>query len=183
MSPTSGIPGGYSQETLESLAKVAKNQKVNAVIIESNFGDGMFTELLKPIMTKVYPVSMEEVRHSIQKEKRIIDTLEPLMNQHKLVIDESLVEKDYRSTQHLTPEKALQYQLFYQMTRITRQKGSLAHDDRLDVLAIGVNYWVEQMAQNADDKIKSRKDHLMDRALENFMEHTVGRKPRGNTWI
>ena len=178
-----GIPGGYSQETLESLAKVAKNQQVNAVIIESNFGDGMFTELLKPIMTKVYPVSMEEVRHSIQKEKRIIDTLEPLMNQHKLVIDESLVEKDYRSTQHLTPEKALQYQLFYQMTRITRQKGSLAHDDRLDVLAIGVNYWVEQMAQNADDKIKSRKDHLMDRALENFMEHTVGKKPRGNTWI
>ena len=69
------------------------------------------------------------------------------------------------------------------MTRITRQKGSLAHDDRLDVLAIAVNYWVEQMAQNADDKIKSRKDQMMDRELEKFMEHTVGRKPKGNTWI
>ena len=178
-----GIPGGYGQDTLGELAKIAKEQKVNAIIVESNFGDGMFTELLRPIMKKVYPVTMEEVRHSIQKERRIIDTLEPVMNQHRLVVDEKLVEKDYRSTQHLTSEKALQFQLFYQMTRITRQKGSLVHDDRLDVLAIGVNYWVEQMAQNVDEQMKSRKEQRLDDELEKFMEHAIGHKPRKNTWM
>ena len=178
-----GIPGGYSEETLTALANIAKDQKVNALIIESNFGDGMYCELLKPILTKIHPVSMEEVRHSVQKERRIIDTLEPVMNQHKLVFDEGLVERDFKSTQHLTPEKALQYQLFYQMTRITRQKGSLAHDDRLDVLAIAVNYWTEQMAQNADDKIRDRKEERLDRALESFMDEAVGYKGRKDSWM
>ena len=178
-----GIPGGYGEDTLLTLSNIAKDQKVNAIIVESNFGDGMFSELLKQILTKIYPCSMEEVRHSIQKERRIIDTLEPVMNQHKLIIDEKLVEKDYRSTQHLTPEKALQYQLFYQMTRITRTKGSLVHDDRLDVLAIAVNYWVEQMAQDVDIKMKDRKAELLDKALEDFVNNVVGQKPRGQTWM
>ena len=44
-----GVRGGYSSETLQSLSVIAKKYKVNAVIVESNFGDGMFTELLKPV--------------------------------------------------------------------------------------------------------------------------------------
>lgn len=178
-----GLPGGYSEETLTTLANIAKANATNAIIVESNFGDGMFSELLRPILKKIHPVSMEEVRHSVQKERRIIDTLEPVMNQHRLVIDTPLVEKDYQSTQHLTPEKALQYQLFYQMTRITRHKGALPHDDRLDVLSIAVNYWVEQMAQDADDSMKSRKSDMLDQELEKFMDNLVGRKPRPNTWM
>ena len=105
------------------------------------------------------------------------------MNQHRLCIDERLVEKDFRSTQHLTPEKALQYQLFYQMTRITRQKGALVHDDRLDVLSIAVNYWVEQMAADADSIMDDRKERLRRDALESFMDSVVGRKAVGDTWM
>jgi len=178
-----GLPGGYSEETLVNLSNIAKEQKVNAIIVESNFGDGMFTELMRPVLKKIHPCSMEEVRHSVQKERRIIDTLEPVMNQHRLCIDERLVEKDFRSTQHLTPEKALQYQLFYQMTRITRQKGALVHDDRLDVLSIAVNYWVEQMAADADSIMDDRKERLRRDALESFMDSVVGRKAVGDTWM
>ena len=76
-----GITGGYSSETLQALSVIARKYLVNQVLIESNFGDGMFMELLKPTLTKIYPCTIEEVRHSIQKEKRIIDTLEPVMNQ------------------------------------------------------------------------------------------------------
>ena len=66
------------------------------IIIESNFGDGMFSQLLKPVLTEEvrYPVTIEEVKHSIQKERRIIDTLEPVMNSHKLVVCKSVVEQD-----------------------------------------------------------------------------------------
>ncbi len=117
------------------------------------------------------------------KERRIIDTLEPVMNQHKLVINRKVIEQDYDSTRHLAPEKALKYQLFYQMSRITRHKGALAHDDRLDVLAMAVNYWTEQMAQDADRQMATRKEIAFNRELEDFMGAVVGRKPRPNTWF
>jgi hypothetical protein len=178
-----GMPGGYSEDTLKRLSLIAKEQEVNLVLIESNFGDGMFTSLLKPVLAKVYNVTTEEVRHSTSKERRICDTLEPVMNSHKLVVDRKVVENDYDSTRHLPPEKALRYQLMYQMSRVTRHRGALAHDDRLDVLAMAVSYWTEQMAQDADEQIANRADELRQKDLEKFMEHSVGRKVRGSTWF
>ena len=114
-----GIEGGYGERVLKTISMIAKQHKVNYVLVESNFGDGMFTELLKPVLSKVHPVTIEEVRHNIQKEKRIIDVLEPVMNQHKLVIDRKALEKDYSSVQHYPPEKQPKYMLAYQMTRVT----------------------------------------------------------------
>jgi len=180
-----GIAGGYSNETLKSLAELAKEHKVNAVLIESNFGDGMFTELLKPHMLKTYPVSMEEVRHTKQKEARIIDTLEPVMNQHRLVIDPKVIQKDYETVQHLPPEKAQRYMLIYQMTRITRQRGALAHDDRLDVLAMAVQYWVDQMAADVDAAMQERKNELLDAELDKFMSgiNTSSIRPSHSGWF
>jgi hypothetical protein len=83
-----GLKGGYSDVNLETLARVAKRHQVKHIIVEENFGDGMFTKLLTPFLTRIYPCSTEEVKHSIQKEKRIIDTLEPVMNQHRLMVSD-----------------------------------------------------------------------------------------------
>jgi len=178
-----GLPGGYSDDTLKRLAMIAKEQEVNLVLIEANFGDGMFTQLLKPVLGKIYRCTTEEVKHSVQKERRICDTLEPPMTSHRLIISRKVIEKDYDSTRHLPPEKALRYQLMYQMSRITRERGSLAHDDRLDVLSMAVGYWAEQMAQDADKQIKARKDEKQRRELEKFMDNAMGRKPKPLTWI
>jgi hypothetical protein len=166
-----GVEGGYSETTLQHLCDLAKIHSVNMVLIESNFGDGMFTELLKPYMIKTYPCTIEEVRHNTQKEHRIIDTLEPVMNQHKLVIDPKVIQKDYDSVQSMPPEKGMKYMLTYQMTRITKQRGALAHDDRLDVLAMAVQYWVDQMAADADKEIRTRKEERLDAELDKFMSH------------
>ena len=180
-----GVEGGYSDATLQHLTDLAKIHSVNMVLIESNFGDGMFTELLKPYMLKTYPCTMEEVRHNTQKESRIIDTLEPVMNQHRLVIDPKVVQKDYDSVQHMPPDKGVKYMLTYQMTRIMKVRGALAHDDRLDVLAMAVQYWVDQMAADADNEIQVRKDDLLDAELDKFMSNlnfgTSSREPSG--WI
>lgn len=157
---------GYSNTTLKDIVKLAKLEGVNAVVIEANFGDGMFTRLIAPHFQKDYPCHIEEVKHSRQKEARIIDTLEPVMRQHKLVVDRNVVVWDYESTKSLPPEKALKYQLFYQMSRIMREKGALAHDDRLDCLAIAVNYWTEQMGQDADRRISQRNDRLLTEELK-----------------
>ena len=169
------LDGGYSDDTMGRLAQIAKQQNVNYVVIESNFGDGMATQLLKPIMASVHPCEIEEVRHNIQKEKRIIDTLEPLMNSHRLVIDDILIKEDFK----LEPD----HQLFRQMTRITRDRGALRHDDQIDALAIAANYWVERMDRDTVLSYQQHKDDLLDKDLERFMENTIGRKPKQNRFI
>ena len=161
-----GLRGGYTPENLRALAKVARDQKVNKCIVESNFGDGMFTQLLTPYLREAWPCSIEEVRHSIQKERRIIDTLEPILNQHRLVVQPAVIKADYESTKGLPPEKQLSYQLFYQLTRITRDRGSLRHDDRLDALSMAVGYWAKAVAVDVDKMIIARKNRDIDVELE-----------------
>jgi hypothetical protein len=180
-----GIKGGYSEQTLTKLAHIAKDHKVNMLLIESNFGDGMFTELIKPILKKIYPVTTEEVRHSKQKELRIIDTLEPVMNQHKLIIDPKVIQQDFDSVQHHPTEKAQKYMLTYQLTRVTKERGSLAHDDRLDALAMGVAYWVEQMAADVDMEMRERKEEALLNELDKFVNgfNLKSSSQRANTWI
>ena len=169
------LDGGYSDATLEELSSIAKRNKVNYVVIESNFGDGMATALLKPVMAKIHPCEIEEVRHNIQKEKRIIDTLEPIMNGHRLVVDEQIIKDDFK----LEPN----HQLFRQLTRITKDKGALRHDDQIDALAIIANYWVERMDRDQTLSYKQHQDELINKDLEKFMQHTIGRQPKRENFL
>ena len=178
-----GMRGGYSENTLKELAKLAKAHNVNTIVIESNMGDGMFTELLKPILRTIHPCSLEEVRHSQQKERRIIDTLEPVLNQHRLIIDPKVIKDDYQSAQSYPLEQQSRYMLLYQLSRITNDRGSLLQDDRLDALAIAIAYWTTQMAQDADQQITDRKEELLQQELEKFMDAALGTKTRSNTWM
>jgi hypothetical protein len=178
-----GLKGGYAEDTMNKLVNIAKFNAVNQIIVESNFGDGMFTELLKPYLMKTYPCTVEEVRHNIQKERRIVDTLEPVMNQHRLVLDIGVIRDDYESTKRYATEKSLQYSLMWQLSRMTRAKGALAYDDRIDVLSMAVAFWSERMAQDVNRKMANRKAEMLDSELERFMENAVGRKPRGSTWM
>lgn len=162
-----GIQGtGYSQESLELLSKVAKEYAVTNVVVESNFGDGMFKAMLEPVLLRYHPCTIDEVRHSTQKEVRIIDTLEPVMSQHRLIIDPKVIQDDYNSVSHLPAEKALQYMLFYQMTRLTKDKACLAHDDRIDVLAIAVKYWTDILNIDAKKEVDSKRQKALDEQFE-----------------
>ena len=179
-----GIKGGYSEDVLRRLAQIAKRNKVNQIIVESNFGDGMFTQLLTPILREIYPVAIEEVRHNTQKERRILDTLEPIMNQHKLVFSPAVVRRDWESTRDLPPEQSLSYQLFHQMTRITRDRGSLRHDDRLDALAMAVGFWVDSVAQDAETMRRMHRDEMLAKEIEEFIDdyHRVRNKRQAPVW-
>jgi hypothetical protein len=172
-----GITGGYEMDTLEGLAMVAKRNQVKEIIIEANFGDGMFTQLLKPVLSRIYPCTVTEVKHSTQKEARIIDTLEPVMSGHRLIVDQKIIQRDFDTA------KDVKYSLFYQMTRITRDRGALVHDDRLDALAIAVNYWVETMARDNNKAANDIKGQAIDRELKKFMGHVLGAKPQGTNWM
>lgn len=162
-----GFQGGYEDDVMLKLARVAKRNKCNLGIIEANFGDGMFTRLFTPFLKKAgYAMTVEEVKHNQQKEKRIIDVLEPVMNQHRLIVCSSVIKQDAESTKHYPPEQAVKRQLMYQMSRITKDRGALAYDDRVDALSIAVHYWVEMMGQDEQDKMDQRQELLLDAELE-----------------
>lgn len=179
-----GLQQGYTKETLEHLASRAKLHKVNLVQYEANFGDGMFGELLEPVMARIYPCIVEEVKVRTQKERRIIDVLEPVLNQHRLVVDRSVILRDWESTKHHPPELAIKYQLFYQLTHITSDRGSLRHDDRLDALAGAVAYWTQQMDRDVDRAMDAEKQKRLDKELKRFLRHSTGRAPqKPGAWI
>ncbi|MEM0952423.1 MAG: phage terminase large subunit [Cyanobacteria bacterium P01_H01_bin.74] len=178
----------YSNETLEGLVQVAKQYKVNKIIYEANYGDGMFGSLLKPILNQQYPCTMEEIHSKGQKEKRIIDTLEPIMNQHRLVVDLTLIEKDFKSVDklasHLSNTIKPQYRFFYQLTRITRDKAALKHDDRLEAVSMAVSYWTDALALDADRQIENTKQKLLEDELNHFKANVFGLQTQlPKTWV
>lgn len=177
-----GLPGGYSEDNLDALARMAAQYKVFHIRVETNFGDGMFEALLQPYLQKHWPVTVESKRNSTQKERRIIDTLEPVMNQHRLVVHKGVIEDDQKNTNGYASEHAHKYQLFYQLTRITRERGALAKDDRLDALSMAVAYWVEQLSNDVDKVIKEHKEKLLQAELDKFIESATGMRLSSSNW-
>lgn len=167
---------GYSDMGMALLQSEAKKYKVNYILVESNFGDGMFTQLMKPFFTEErgYACTIEEVRSNKQKELRIIDTLEPLMNQHRIIVDRSVIEKDYNDTQELvgTLENGFAYSLFYQLTHITKDRGSLVHDDQLDAFAGCAAKFVELMSADQDVLMEIRKEEDIEADALIFLSET-----------
>jgi len=149
---------GYSDKTLLDILKGCRKYGVTTLLIESNFGDGIVAELFKKHMAQTkQAVAIEETRANVRKEDRIIDTLEPVLNQHRLVVDKSVIEWDYASNPDTAPEKRLEYMLFYQMSRMCREKGAVRHDDRIDALAQGVKYFTDILSVSAQQEIINRK--------------------------
>lgn len=169
-----GFRDGYSETTLKALSLIAKEHQVNYIITEANFGDGMFTQILKPVLAKIHPCTVEEVKHSTQKERRIADTLEPVMNQHRLIVDRKVIEQDYKGISQLTGvEKPERFTLVYQLSRLTRDRGALVKDDRLDALAMAVGYWVESMARDSEQAADEHREEMLRQELEGFINNVV----------
>ena len=144
---------GYSDKTLCGILRLAGRYGASMCLIESNFGDGAVMELMKKHAQEMkVGMAFEEVRATTRKEDRIIDTLEPVLNQHRLAIDQRLIDWDYRSNPEMAPEERLPRMLMYQLTRMCREKGAVKHDDRVDALALGVKYFQDVLAISAKEQ-------------------------------
>ena len=166
-----GVIGGYDDSTLIELAEIAKLYKVNEIQIESNFGDGSFHQLLKPHLKNIYKYgknqgcAVEDVRATTNKQKRIIETLEPVMMQHRLVVSKQALMQDQ--------EKKAEYSLTHQMTHITMDVGSLIYDDIIDVVEMGVSYWNESLARDDSNAVEEERIRKLKEDLEQFRKkHT-----------
>ena len=109
---------------------------------------------------------------------RIIDSLEVIMNSHRLVVDKSLVVRDGRMENK-------NHQLFYQMTRLTRQRGALLHDDAIDALAIACKYWTEALERDSDTALDDYREEWRENELKKFMESAgqLGSSETSDSWV
>lgn len=156
-----GTREGYSDSTLRQLANKAKIYGVNEIVVEGNFGDGMFSKLFAPVLNAIHPCRITEVKNYAQKEARIIDTIEPVMMRHKLIVHKQVIIDDYQIY-----ETAPAYSLIYQMTRLSRDRGALAHDDRLDALCMAVAYWLEVMDRDEELGVLEQMEAKLEQWLD-----------------
>jgi hypothetical protein len=161
---------GYSDKTLRGILTMARRYSASMCLIESNFGDGAVMELMKKHAQEMkVGMTFEEVRATTRKEDRIIDTLEPVLNQHSLVIDEKLVTWDYQSNHDMAPEERLPRMLMYQLTRMCREKGAVKHDDRVDALALGVKYFQDILAISAKEHEINKSRDQWNNMVQGFL--------------
>ena len=162
---------GYSDSTLLDILRRCRTYGVTSLVIETNFGDGIVGELFKKhLINTKQNINIEEVRANVRKEDRIIDSLEPVLNQHRLIVDRGVIDWDYASNKDSPAEERLLYMLFYQMSRMCREKRAVKHDDRLDCLAQGVKYFTDALSISAQDQIQLRKKEEWDNMLAEFLD-------------
>jgi len=148
-----GLTGGYSDENLTNIATLCAFHGIDTLVIEENWGGGMFTKMLEPFMRRLSPkTEIDEVRATGQKEVRIIDILEPIMNQHRLIIDKDTLTKDNNG---LTKNS-----FTYQISHVTKERDCLLADDRLDSLAQGVQYMIDKMGDDEQFGFEKLKEEI-----------------------
>lgn len=162
------VSGGYDDESLALLANKAKEFNVNKIYLESNFGDGLFTTVFKPFLYAIYNCTVEEIRSNGQKELRIIDTLEPVLNQHRLILSHSVATNDVNKA--LADTKRLPYSLLFQLTHITKDRGSLRHDDAVDALAMAVEQFKFSLLRNPKDMLEEIEKKKFKDSLDHFVK-------------
>jgi hypothetical protein len=162
---------GYSDATLREILRRSRQFNSKTCLIESNFGDGAIMELLKKHAVEMkVGMNFEETRATTRKEDRIIDTLEPVLNQHRLIIDQRLITWDYQSNNDMAPEERLPRMLMYQLTRMCREKGAVKHDDRVDALALGVKYFQDVLAISSKEALIMEKRQEWNNMITMFMD-------------
>ena len=154
-----GIEGGYDPDTLTNIATLAQVHKIDTIVVESNFGDGMFNKMLEPYLKKLSPnTELEEVRATTNKENRIIDSIEPILNSHRLVLDKGILDSDLSVSRDNS--------LTYQLTHITREKDCLRHDDVIDSLAQLIAFMVEWISDSDDHGLEYHLEKEAQKSLE-----------------
>ena len=174
-----GFVDGYGTDTMQSLAALMLRWKVKTWISEKNYGGGMFDQLLIPVVQQAGVKAAQDLDWKSwsvgNKEMRILNILEPLVQSHRLVINRSVVERDL--LQQADKEK---YSLIYQMTRIARVKGALAHDDRVEAVAMAASYWQDLMSRDTEKTVGKHKGKLIDIEIRKYLKSLNKRGARTN---
>ena len=167
-----GVPGGYDKDNLMALATRLAKWKPNSAVIEKNMGFGAFREVFVPVLHAVHKCAVEDDLVTGQKEKRIIATLEPVIGRGALIVTTHAVEQDKLDCARYSPKDRQVYSLFFQLAKLTPERGALIHDDRADALEGAVRYWQKYLAVDQERLATQERE----RALKEMLDDPLGVK-------
>src|SRR3546814_3810512 len=75
-----------------------------------------------PILLKKHQCMVEDDYVTGNKERRICDTLEPVMGRGALILSEEVVDEDRRCCERYSATQRATYSLFHQINKITDRK-------------------------------------------------------------
>ena len=156
-----GFDGGYELPFLKKIAKIVNDYPTMSMIrYEENFGDGMFGNLLRPVIGEMCPrpVALEGYKVHTMKEERIIRCLEPVMGAHRLVFSPRAIKQE--ETQR-------------QITRLYNERGALSHDDRVDALASAVDYFEESLGIDVDRAVEAAGQRRLDESWKQMQNDST----------
>lgn len=189
-----GFRAGFAPDTLEALARAVLRWRVTTIFDEKNYGGGTFRELFRGTLRRICEDPQECATFGIRapwicgfdedgytrlanKERWIFNVMSPVVQNHLLVVNRTLVEADNRfGYPGMTAAKSKQYRLFQQLTRFNGLKDSLPFIDRLDALAYAVFFNRNLLATQAEKEMKQRQDARDQQELEEWMESGGGFK-------
>lgn len=170
-----GLDGGYGDATLIKLMTIAVEQGVNRIVIESNWGgskeDSTWIKLFGGMLAKHgIKISVEPVYNTGQKEVRIIEALEPAMTNHRIVIDEQVARDQV---------------LMNQLTRLTRDRKALKHDDRVEALAGAVSELSDNLVMDPQRLMEDAEERERNEMLREWgppQAQTQTKRPQLSRW-
>ena len=180
-----GLQGGCSQKNINDIIDLCQEFGIKKIYVESNMGHGTVEALFIAELQqrKALDIGVEGYYNTLQKEKRIIDTISPVTRRHKMVVHERAFRDDWKYCIRYTPEKRTIVSCFYQMANITYDRQSLAKDDRVDAVAGMVQFLSNCIAVD-DLKAEEKRE---EEASKEFMRNPMGykksmRKEGARTW-
>lgn len=151
---------GHTDDTLNAIAKDCKRWGVQVIKVESNFGQEMFGQLLQPACAEIgyYPEIINEPAPQQQKEVRIVNDLEPVLSTHRAVVNAEVLRQDFHvEYPHVEAGKRRYYRLTYQLSRMTKAKGAVKHDDRVEGFSGLCHHFGELLVRRKSDAAKEGK--------------------------
>lgn len=155
-----GLAGGYDDATMLRLIVLCIEQDVKELHVESNWGgskkDSMWIDKIRGMLhARGLQIQVFPVHNTGQKELRIIETLEPALNSHRIIIDEKVARDQVLMTQ---------------LTRLQRERGCLKHDDRVEALAGAVAVLRDHLIMDPEKMMEEQDEQERMELLKEFRQ-------------
>ena len=174
-----GWKGGFAEDNLEKCVCLAEELGVKIIYVEKNMGAGAVGQLFRNWMNKIDEktgkkrctgIGVEDRQKNGQKEKRIVDTLRPVMQRHRLIFHRRALDDDFKLlAQYPTDQRNIR-SVFHQIHNITTDRGSLQKDDRIDALEGLVRELTPALLRDDEAATRSREKS----ALMEFLTNPMG---------
>ncbi|MES9136996.1 hypothetical protein ABER38_12000, partial [Cutibacterium acnes] len=162
--------GGQTEENIKEAVEWCDKHGVLDLTIEDNMGHGTVVNMYRgEIRRQGLVIGCSGVYSSGQKEMRIINRLNAVLERHRLVIHWSVLEEDVRLCRGMA-NGGREYSLFWQMQNITLDRDSIPHDDRVETLSAAVYLHVEALQQDEHEEQNKR----VAAAAREFIENPMG---------